>query len=35
MNILVINGSPKGKYSISLQTLNYLEKKFTDHTFTV
>ena len=35
MNILVINGSPKGKYSITLQTLNYLERKFKDHTFTV
>ena len=35
MNILVINGSPKGKYSITLQTLNYLEKKYKDHTFTV
>ena len=35
MNILVINGSPKGKYSITLQTLNYLEKKFKGHNFTV
>lgn len=35
MNILVINGSPKGKYSITLQTINYLERKFKDHTFTV
>ena len=35
MNILVINGSPKGKYSITLQTLNYLEKKFPHHTFSV
>ena len=35
MNILVINGSPKGKYSITLQTVNYLEKKFQGHTFTV
>ncbi len=35
MNILVINGSPKGKYSITLQTLNYLEKKYKNHTFTV
>jgi len=34
MNILVINGSPKGKYSITLQTINYLEKKYPNHTFT-
>lgn len=26
MNILVLNGSPKGKYSITLQTINYLSK---------
>ena len=35
MNILIINGSPKGKYSITLQTLNYLERKFPEQTFTV
>ena len=35
MNILVINGSPKGKYSITLQTLRYLERKFKDHRFNV
>ena len=35
MNILIINGSPKGKYSITLQTLNYLERKFSEHTFSV
>ena len=35
MNILVINGSPKGKYSITLQTINYLERRFPDHTFSV
>ena len=34
MNILIINGSPKGKYSITLQTLNYLEKKYPSHAFT-
>ena len=28
MNILVLNGSPKGEHSITLQTLRYLEKKF-------
>ena len=35
MNILVINGSPKGKYSITLQTVLYLEKCFPEHTFQV
>ena len=33
MDILVINASPKGKYSITLQTLRYLEKRFPDHCF--
>ncbi len=35
MRIAVINGSPKGKYSITLQTVLYLEKKFPEHTFEV
>lgn len=35
MNITVINGSPKGKYSITLQTVRYLEKKFPEHQFSV
>lgn len=35
MNILIINGSPKGKYSITLQTCLYLEKQFPQHTFEV
>ena len=35
MNILVINGSPKGKYSITLQTVLYLEKCFPEHKFQV
>ena len=35
MNILIVNGSPKGKYSMTLQTLNYLERIFPDHSFTV
>ena len=35
MNILIVNGSPKGKYSITLQTLNYLERIYSDHNFTV
>ena len=33
MNILVINGSPKGKDSITLQTVLYLEKLNPQHTF--
>ncbi len=35
MNILIINGSPKGQYSITLQTCKYLEIKFPEHKFTV
>ena len=35
MNILIINGSPKGKYSITLQTLRFLEKKNPNHTFSI
>ena len=33
MNILVINGSPKEKYSITLQTLRYLKRKFPEQKF--
>ena len=33
MNILVINGSPKGKYSITLQTCLYLQAKYPEHSF--
>ena len=33
MNILVINGSPKGKYSITIQTVLYLKKRFPEHSF--
>ena len=35
MNILVINGSPKGEYSITLQTVRYLEKLHPEHSFSV
>lgn len=35
MKIAVINGSPKGKYSITLQTVRYLERKYPEHEFTV
>ena len=33
MKILVLNGSPKGEYSITLQTAKYLEKKYPEHIF--
>ena len=35
MDIVVLNGSPKGSYSITLQTVLYLEKVFPEHTFEV
>ena len=35
MKILVLNGSPKGQYSITLQSVRYLEKRFPEHSFTV
>ena len=35
MNILIINGSPKGKTSITLQTLNYLSLLHPEHSFDV
>lgn len=33
MNILIVNGSPKGEYSITLQTCRYLEIMFPDFRF--
>jgi len=33
MNVLVINGSPKGKYSVTLQSCLFLEKRFPDINF--
>lgn len=33
MKVLVLNGSPKSEYSITLQTSLYLEKKFPEHKF--
>ena len=33
MKIVVLNGSPKGKYSITLQYVNFLCKKFPKHEF--
>lgn len=35
MKIAVINGSPKGNYSVTLQTVLYLEKKFPEHEFSI
>ena len=35
MKILVLNGSPKGEYSITLQTVKYLEALHPEHTFEV
>ncbi|MBR5453703.1 MAG: NAD(P)H-dependent oxidoreductase [Clostridia bacterium] len=33
MKILVLNGSPKGDYSITLQTVNYLAELYREHSF--
>jgi len=33
MDILIINGSPKGEYSITLQTAKYIEALFPQHNF--
>ena len=35
MKILVLNGSPKGKNSITLQTVLYLQKKHPEHAFEI
>ena len=35
MNILVLNGSPAGKNSITLYTLLYIQKHFPEHRFEV
>ena len=35
MHILVINGSPKGKNSITLQTVNYLQLLHKEHSFEI
>ena len=35
MKILVLNGSPKGSASITLQTVNYIAKKFPGHEFEI
>ena len=35
MKIAVINGSPKGEYSITLQSVKYLALRYPEHTFDV
>ena len=35
MNVLIVNGSPKGDYSVTLQTCNYLMIKFPQVSFDV
>lgn len=35
MKIVVVNGSPKGKYSITLQTVLYLQKVYPQHEFEI
>ena len=35
MNITVLSGSPKGKHSVTLQSVNYISKLFPKHTFSV
>jgi len=35
MKIIVLNGSPKGKYSITLQYVHFLEKQFEQHEFEI
>jgi len=35
MNICVLNGSPKANYSITLQNILYLQKRYPQHTFDI
>ena len=35
MKIVVLNGSPKGKYSITLQTVNFISKLYPSHEFEI
>lgn len=35
MKVLVINGSPKGEYSITYQTVLYIQQRFTNYSFEV
>ena len=33
MNVLFVNGSPRGRFSVTLQSCLYLEKRFPRHSF--
>ena len=33
MKILFVNGSPRGRFSVTLQTCRYLEKRFPRHSY--
>lgn len=33
MKIMIVNGSPRGRFSVTLQTCLYLEKRFAGHSF--
>ena len=33
MKILIVNGSPRGRFSVTLQTCLYLAKRFPRHSF--
>ncbi len=33
MNVVILSGSPKGKDSVSLQSMNYISKKFPENTY--
>ena len=35
MNFAIINGSPKGNFSITLQSVLYLQKKFPEHQYNI
>jgi multimeric flavodoxin WrbA len=35
MKIIILNGSPKGEFSITLQYLNFIERKFDEHDFRI
>ncbi len=35
MNIIVLNGSPKGKTSVTLQYIHFLQKKFPEHSYEI
>ena len=34
MNILILNGSPSGENSVTLQTMLYIRKFFPEHSYT-